>query len=321
MRRFLCILGAGLMVATLAAVPALAASFPTKPINVLCVFGPGGSADLGMRVVAEYATQNGFPMNVVNKPGGGGSQSALEVAKARPDGYTLLFTSSSALSTLPLMKNAGYTIQDFAPVADVSDMPLTFCARTDSGLKSFVEWMDKARAEPGKYNYGSPGSLTSQLLFMTTLLKKKFPGVEAPHVPYQSGHEVNTALLGNHIKAAFGVPGTNKNYLQSGDFTLLATSAPKRLEEYPNAPTFAELYGDEFVWVSYHGVLAPKKTPKAVVDAISGIIKKALADPAVIERFKKIGITADYKDPAQFGKLIMDTHKFVDDSLTELKLK
>ena len=281
--------------------PAQAATYPSKPINVLCVFGPGGAADLALRVVAEYATKHGFTMNVVNKPGGSGTQSGMETLKARPDGHTVLFSSSS-LITVPLMKNVGYQPDAFIPVADITDMPLTFCVRSDSGIKSFAEWMEQAKKHPGEYNYGSPGSITAQRLFLSTLIRDKFPGADVPHVPYTSGHEANTALLSNHIKAVFGVPGTNQNYLKSGDFTLLAVSSPERLPQYPDVPTFRELYGDKYVWYSFHGLFVNKKTPKAVVDKLSGIVEAALKDPDVLEKFEKLSVTADYKTPEAFKK-------------------
>ena len=317
------LLGASLAVLATVVVlsfPCAAAQYPQKPITINCVFGPGGSADLGLRVVAEYATKNGFTMNVVNKAGGGGSQSAMDTLRARPDGYTVLFSSPSAMIILPSMQNAGYTLEDFTPVANISDMPNTFCALTASGIKTFKEWMDRAIAEPGKYNYGSPGSVTSQRLLMTTLIQDKFPGANVPHVPYQSGHEANTALLGGHTKAAFGVPGTNKNYLQSGEFTLLAVTSAKRLPEYPNVPTFSEMFGDRYVWASFHGLFVPKATPKDVVDKLSSIVKAALEDPEVLAKFDKIGITADYLNPADYAKETSRVLAFVKEAVKGLKM-
>lgn len=320
MKRLFCAVLTAALAVGLCASPATAAKkYPTKPINVLCVYGPGGAADLALRVVAEYATKNGFTMNVVNKPGGGGSQASIEVLKSRPDGHTVLFTSTG-LITLPLLKNVGYKPSDFQPVADITDMPLTFCVRSDSGIKTFPEWIAQAKDNPGQFNYGSPGSITAQRLFMSTLIRDKFSGYEVPHVPYTSGHEANTALLGNHIKAAFGVPGTNQNYLRSGDFALLAVTSPERLPEYPDAPTFKELYGDKYVWFSFHGLFVNKRTPKEVVDALSGIVGAALKDPEVIDKFQKIGVTANYRTPEEFQQTVTRYEAFITEAMEGLNL-
>lgn len=320
MKRLFSVLLTAALSVSLCAIPALAAKkYPSKPINVLCVYGPGGAADLALRVVAEYATKHGFTMNVVNKSGGGGSQASLEVLKSRPDGHTVLLTSSG-LITLPLLKNVGYKPSDFTPVADITDMPLTFCVRSDSGVKTFPEWMELAKKNPGQYNYGSPGSITAQRLFMSTLIRDKFPGCDVPHVPYGSGHEANTSLLGNHTKAAFGVPGTNQNYLKSGDFTLLAVSSPERLPQYPDVPTFKELYGDKYVWFSFHGLFVNKKTPKDVVDQLSAIVSEALKDPEVLDKFEKIGVSADYKNPEEFQKTVSRYESLIAEAMEGLNL-
>lgn len=296
-----------------------AAKYPRKPITIYCVYGPGGAADLALRLVAEHAGKKGISINVVNKPAGGGTVAALDTLKARPDGYTALLISTG-LITMPMMKNVGFHTDDFTAVANISDMPATFCVLSTSGINSFAEWMEKAKAEPGVYNYGSPGAITSQRLIMTTLVNEKFPGVQVAHVPYGSGHDVNTALLGGHIKAAFGVPGTNRNYLKSGQFKLLAVTSSKRLAEYPDAPTFSELYGERYTWQSFHGLFVPKKTPKAVVDALAAIVKDALDDPEVIAKFDKIGATADYRGPEEFAASTAKLRKFVEEAFQGLNL-
>ena len=187
MKRVSSFIMAALVALGLCAAPADAApKYPAKPINLLCVFGPGGAADLGLRVVAEYATKHVFTMNVVNMPGGSGTQAAMQVLNTRADGYNVLF-GSTGLVSLPIMKKVGYTIHSFTPVADITDMPLTFCVRTDSGITSFEQWMGEAKKNPGQYSYGSPGSITSQRQFLSVLIKDKFPDVSVNHVPYGSG--------------------------------------------------------------------------------------------------------------------------------------
>lgn len=294
-------------------------NYPRKPITVYCVYGPGGAADLALRLVAEHAGKKGISINVVNKAAGGGSVAALDTLKAKPDGYTVLF-ASTALITLPMMKNVGFTLDDFRMVANISDMPLTFCSLTSSGIKTFDDWMAKAKAEPGKYSYGSPGPISSQRLFMTTLINEKFPDVKVQHVPYPSGHEVNTALLGGHIQSAFGVPGTNRNYLLSGEFTLLAVTSPKRLPEYPDVPTFAEKFGDFYTWASFHGLFVSKKTPDDIVEKLDSIVREALTDPEVVAKFEKIGTTADYRGEKAFTESTQTMRKFIEQAFKGLDM-
>lgn len=283
------------------AMPANAANYPTKPVTIVTAFGAGGAADLAMRLVAEYATKKGFVINVTNKPASGGSQAGQDVLKARADGYTVLYSTPN-LQTLGLTKKLGFKItEDFVPVATITMVPMTFCVRSDSGVQTFDQWMDEALKNPGKYNYGSTGPVSSQFMFMTTLFKAKFPKADVPNVPYSGGHEVNTALLGSHIKAAFGIPGTNKNYLTSGDFKLLAVTSANRLPEYPDAPTFTELYGPEHTWLSYHGLFVKKGTPEPIITKLAAIVKEALNDPEVRQGFQKIGTTPDYLSPKEFA--------------------
>ena len=320
MKRVSSFIMAALVALGLCAAPADAApKYPAKPINLLCVFGPGGAADLGLRVVAEYATKHGFTMNVVNMPGGSGTQAAMQVLNTRPDGYNVVFGSTSFLS-LPMMKKVGYTMDDFTPVADITDMPMTFCVSSKSGITSFAQWMEEAKKNPGQYNYGSPGSITSQRQFLSVLIKDKFPDVVVNHVPYGSGHEVNTALLGNELKAAFGVPGTNQNYLKSGEFKLLAVSSAQRLPDFPDSPTFAELYGDKYTWVSFHGIFVKKGTPEPIVKALSDIVGQALADPEVQAKFEKIGITTNYRNYKDFAEFLKGVKAQSVEALTLLGL-
>ena len=309
-----------LMVALVASsMPARAATFPTKQINVMCMFGAGGVTDLVLRVVAEYAGKHGFAMNVINKPGGGGAQAGIEVKKARADGYTLLFASPSFI-TLTQMKNVGCTIDDFIPVAGVTEMYINFCLRSDSPIKSFGEWMELAQKEPAKFNYGSPGSISSQRMFMTKLLKEKFNSFALPHVPYQSGHDVNTALLGNHIAAAFTVPGVSMPYLKSGEFKMLAVSSEQRLPDFPNVPTFRELFGEQYYWTSFNGFFAPRNTPKDVVDALAKVIKEAMADPDVQAKMVKLAMPVVYKSPEAFAEDVKRMDTLTREALTDMKL-
>lgn len=290
---------------------AKAADYPTKPITAYCMYGPGGVADLALRVFADYASRNGYNMNVVNMPGGSGAKAGLELLKSRPDGYKVLF-ATTALSQTAARKNLGFSIKDdFIPVAGLNMMYLSFCTDAKSDIMTMQDWIDKAIENPGTYTYSSPGAFSTQRIFMTNLFNKKFPGSMPKNVPFASGNEANSALLGGHVSAAMGVPGTNKPYIDSGDFRFLAVSSPERLEEYPDVPTFAELYGDEFVSGTYHIIYVHKDTPKEIIAQLETLVKNALADPEVAEKLNTMMFAPEFDTSEQAIQKVRDHYDYV----------
>lgn len=283
--------------------PAQAAKFPTKPITVYIPYGAGGGADLILRIIAEYTTKNGYSMKVVNKTSGGGALASMDVARSRPDGHTLLF-SSTGFIIQPTQNNVGYTYDDFVPIANASHMTLTFSVHKDSNINTFQEFVELSRKNPGKYNYGIPSALSAQRLFMSVLAAKEFPDAKIKAVPFGGGHEANTALLGKKTTAAFGVVSTHKNYVASGDFKLLAVSSKERLEAYPDVPTFAEIYGEEHIWQSFNTFFAPKKTKKNILADLETLFMNALNDKEVIEKIEKLGATVDFEDTATITRTL-----------------
>lgn len=277
------------------------AAYPDRPVTIIVPFGPGGAVDIAARILAEYAqNKHKITLNVVCKAGGAGAPAMLDVAKARPDGYTFGFPALATFSATPQIKNTGYTIKDFRGVAQISVMWLSLAVNSDSSIKSFTDLVEAAKKDPGKVNFATHGALSTQRLVMANMLKK-FPGVELTHISYGSGHEVSTALLGRHVVSGFGVTTNHKPYVQSGEFTMIGVSSPERLAEFPDVPTFAEQLGsDEYVFGSSHGLLAPKKTPDDRVEVMQNLIKEALADPDVQAKFAKAGLTADYLPAAEF---------------------
>lgn len=296
------------------------AKFPSKPITAYCVFGPGGVGDLSLRVLADYATKNGYNMNVVNMPGGGGAQAGLEVLKARPDGHRLLFATTS-LTVAAARKNLGFKItEDFIPVAGLNTMYLSFCVNAKSNIKTMQEWIDLAVANPGKYAYASPGAVSTQRLFMTNLLNKKYPNSNVQNVPFASGNEGNSALLGGHISAVIGVPGTNKPYIDSGDFNFLAVTSPERLAEYPDVPTFAELYGEEFFGGIYHVIYAHKNTPKEIIAELEAVFGAALTDPETAEKLTGMLFEPQFDTSEVATQKVKEQHAFVVEAMKGLDL-
>lgn len=276
------------------------AAYPDRPVNIIIPFGPGGAVDIAARILAEYfQTKHNITLNIVCKGGGAGAPAMLDVAKARPDGYTYGFPALSTFSTTPQVKKTGYGIKDFQGVAQITNMWLSLAVNADSPIKDFKGLIEAAKADPGKVNYATHGALSSQRLFMSGILKA-FPGVELPHVAYTSGHDVSTALLGRHVTSGFGVTTNQKPYVLSGDFRIIGVASPQRLPEFPDVPTFAEQLGPEYTFPSPHGLVAPKRVPHDRVIVMQNLLKAALEDPDVKAKFSKAGLSTDFMPADQF---------------------
>lgn len=289
------------LLAPVAPSPAQAA-YPDRPVNIIIPFGPGGAVDIAARILAEwFQTKHKITLNIICKAGGAGAPAMLDVAKAKPDGYTFGFPALATFSTTPQVKKTGYTLKDFQAVVQITNMWLSLAVSADSGIMNFQDLINAAKAEPGKVNFATHGALSSQRLFMSGVMQK-FPGVELPHVAYTSGHEVSTALLGKHITSGFGVITNQKPYVQSGDFRIIGVTSPQRLPEYPDVPTFAEQVGEEFVFPSPHGLITQSKVSHDKVIIMQNLVKDALEDPEVKEKFAKAGLTVDYLPAAEFQK-------------------
>ena len=275
--------------------------------------------DIAARILAEwFQTKHDITLNIVCKGGGAGAPAMLDVAKARPDGYTFGFPAIATFSTTPQIKNTGYSLKDFRAVAQITVMWLSLAVNSDSGIKDIKGLMEAAKANPGKINFATHGALSTQRLFMARLLKA-FPDVNLPHVGYTSGHEVSTALLGRHITSAFGVTTNQKPYVESGDFTMIGVSSPQRLPDFPDVPTFAEQIGDEYTFASSHGLVAPKRVPNDRIETMQNLLKEALADPDVQAKFAKAGLTTDYLPADQFQTAVNDMWKTIGDIMKENK--
>lgn len=298
------------------------AAYPDRPVTIIIPFGPGGAVDIAARILAEYfQSKHQITLNVVCKGGGAGAPAMLDVAKARPDGYTFGFPAIATFSATPQIKNTGYSKDDFKAVAQITNMWLSIAVNKDSGITDLNGLFEMAKKEPGKYNYATHGALSTQRIFMSNVLKA-YPDVNLPHISYTSGHDVSTALLGKHVTAGFGVTTNQKPYVASGDFTMIGVSSPERLEEFPNVPTFKEQLGnnDAFVFASSHGWLAPKKTPDSCIITMQNLLKEALADTDVQEKFKKAGLTTDYLPAAEFQKVVDNIWTYIGTTLKENNL-
>ncbi len=248
-----------------------AEKYPSRPINLIVPYAPGGASDLASKVVADKVAEFlGQPIVSQYKPGGGGSLGAALVAKAKPDGYTVLVGSSTPLVLSPIVKKMDYKLEDFIPMGIYGETPIWVVVKKDAPWKTLGDFVAAAKASPGKITVTSYGKLT--IADFTIEMLAKQAGVQLTHVPYKATPEAIAAVLGGHGQAAFttGAGGL----LESGSIRILAAAADQRIEGLPDIPTFKEA-GYPFSITSSYTFCVPKGAPKEIVDTLSMAQKKA----------------------------------------------
>jgi tripartite-type tricarboxylate transporter receptor subunit TctC len=260
-----------LVFAFLSAAPAAEKGYPVKPVNMIIGFSPGGATDLGSKIIAEKMSEFlGQPLIATYKPGGGGTLSASFVAKAKPDGYTVL-SILSFMNLPPEVKALDYKLDDFILTGMWGRAPYYICVKADSKWKTFKDFIEAAKKEPGKYTFGTIGT-TGGGYFIYELLVK-YAGIKLTYVPFKSCADTMTAVLGGHVDLYF-CPGagfiSEKTVVRT-----LAISEEKRIEAYPDIPTIMEA-GYPITFSTLYGFAFPKGTSKEIVDKFSIAQKKAI---------------------------------------------
>jgi tripartite-type tricarboxylate transporter receptor subunit TctC len=241
-----------------------AGEYPTKPVNMIVAYAAGGAADLCSKPIADKMAEFlGQPMISVYKPGGGGSLGASFVARAKPDGYTVLLGSSTPLAISPVVKKMDYTLEDFALIGIFGKGPLWLLVKGDARWKTLKDFVEEAKKNPGKLSVGSYGQLSASHFCIESFSKQA--GIKLTHVPYKSSGEAQTALLGGHIDSGL-VKGAG-GHLESGALRVLAAAAEKRLEWFSDIPTFKE-FGYSVLANQWNSFCVPKKTPPEIVNKL-----------------------------------------------------
>jgi len=264
------LLQGGAAAATALALPGFAQAWPARPIRLVVPFPPGSSPDLIARLVAEpLAAALGQPVVVDNKPGAGGNLGTGLVAEAEPDGYTFLFTIQGPLVTAPLLsRSLGYDpARELAPITLVATSPNLLVVDPKLGADTLADFVRVARQRKGELNYGSVGNGSAAHLAME--LFKSRAGIELVHVPYQGFPQVVNAILAGQVQAGFMVPGIAMGQVRAGRLRGLAVSTLGRSGALPEFPTLVEQGYDGFEAISWQAVLAPAKTPAAIVERVS----------------------------------------------------
>lgn len=301
-------LGRALAVILIAASVVAAAdaqNYPVKPIRIVAPFGPGGLVDVLSRAVGEkMRARLGQPIVVDNRPGSGGNIGAAIVARAEPDGYTILMSSAGILSInealYPKMPFDPQTA--FTPVSLVAQMNMLAVVNSASPIRTAGDLIAAARKEPGKLTFGSPGHGTTGHLGME--LFQHAAKVKLNHIPYKSAAEAALAVVGNQIQGVFDNPPTVLPHIRAGRLRALAYAAPRRFPLLPDLPTFDESGLKGFEASSWFGMVAPAKTPRPVVVLLAREVESALREPDVQKRFADLGATLVGNTPEQFGTFI-----------------
>lgn len=302
-RRFLAQAAAGL------ALPGLAlaqSDWPNKPVRVICNFPPGSSPDALIRAVTQPLQQAlGQTFVVENRAGASGMIGAEAVAKAAPDGYTLLMTAGSTITTNPhvFSKMAFDPAKDLVPVAGLARLNLFLVTRGDFPANNVREFLAYLKKNPGKVTYGSAGNATG--LHLAGEMLKAQANVFAVHVPYKGASLALQDLLGGQIDFYFD-PGIALGHVKAGKLKMLAVAAPKRSSLYPDVPTLHEAGLKNFDAGTTHGLYAPDGTPPAIIERLNREINNALAQPAVKAQIATLAAEPSPMTPAQFAALMRE---------------
>jgi tripartite-type tricarboxylate transporter receptor subunit TctC len=289
------------LVALLSGFSAPAQDFPTRPIRILNGFQAGGPPDIALRrIAAGLESRLGQPVVVENRPGATGTIAAGSVARAEPDGYTLLFGVAANLAVAPaMMANPPYDpAKAFSPIIEVARGPYVWVVRSDAPARTLPEFIVWSRQNPGKLNYASPGQ--GSVHHLSTELFKQAAGMHIVHVPYKGGLYV--ALIAGEVQAMFeSMPGPLP-HLEAGKIRVLGVTGNRRLRVLPDVPTFAEQGVADIDVSSWWGVVGPAGMPPSIIARLNSAIAEVLADPDLQATMAKWGIEPTPGTPESFGE-------------------
>jgi tripartite-type tricarboxylate transporter receptor subunit TctC len=287
-----------------AAVPAWAQPYPARPVRFLVPFGPGGVGDITARVAAQRMSVSlGQQVIIDNRPGAGGIVASEIVAKAEPDGYTMLLLNNAHAISMSLFKSLPYdTLRDFAPVSSLATFSLVLMVSPDSPLKSVKDLIASARANPGKLNVGTIQIGATQHL--STELFKSMTGTDWVHVPYTNTGLLVTGLRSNSVQVAFEFIAPVIGLVKAGQFRALAVTTRTRFSGLPDVPTVQESGVPGFEVTSWNGIGVPAKTPRPIIDRLNRAMAEALAAPDVKQRFQELAVDTFPSTPEAYRKHI-----------------
>jgi tripartite-type tricarboxylate transporter receptor subunit TctC len=301
-----CLATAACWLVAFGGLPADAQSFPTRMIKIVVPFPPGGPTDVAARLVAQpLSTALGQSVIIENQTGAGGRTGSKAVARAAPDGYTLLLGGTNLNAIVPaLYKNLDYdAINSFTAAAAIAADAAVMVVNPAVPAKTVSEFVQYAKANPGKLKYGSAPGLASHLA--AELLKVK-AGIDVPFIPYRGGAPAIADLLGGQIDMIFNNKAVLLQLILDGKLRALVVTAESRWPELPDVPTMRECGFENFPSETWYGLLAPVGTPAPAIDKLNAAVNEVLKSPALRTSLAKLGIDAKARTAQQFGAVLAD---------------
>jgi tripartite-type tricarboxylate transporter receptor subunit TctC len=296
---------AGLLAFTLGVPLAASAqsAFPDRPVRLVVGFAPGGS-DISARIIAQKLSQLwGQQVLVDNKPGAGGNIGAEIVAKAAPDGYTLLMAVNSYTINTVVYKGLSWDLlRDFTPLGRFGALPMVVVVNEKMPVRTMTEFVSFAKANPGKLNYGTAGPATAPHMATEEFSHKA--GLSMAHIPYKGSGPSVQALLADEVQVSFGAQSAFDAFIKAGRLRPLAVTTAARQPQLPDVPTIKEATGIDFDADIWYGLLGPAKLPPAVASKISDDLRKVMTDPDTLNRLRDVGVQPAYLSPADMGELM-----------------
>lgn len=281
-------------------------NYPKQPITIVVPFAPGGGADITTRIVSQELTKRlDANIIIVHRPGAGTQIANSSVARARPDGYTLLLGVTNLIQAPGLYKELPYDVfEDFAPIAQLATTASTFTVPASSGITTFAEFMEYAKAKKGTLNYGSTGNgITTHLhgaQFNSML------DLDMVHVPYAGTAPLINALLGDQVECAFVDISPLKPHVEAGKLNVLACTGPNRTLLFPDVPTLAELGVQGFESVAWFSLFGPAGMPQPAVELLSEHIQEVLKMDSVKGRLHELGLVPSALNRQEFAQSMVD---------------
>jgi tripartite-type tricarboxylate transporter receptor subunit TctC len=302
-RRIMGVLIAATTVVLAAAGPTRA-DYPEKPIRLLLPFPAGGAVDIVARAItAKMAEELGKPFVIENKAGAGGIIATDAVAKAPPDGYTLLLTTPNHTINAALQAALPYdTEKDLAPVSVVAEVPEVLVSYPGAGFTTFAEFVDYAKKNPGKLNYSSAGIGTLPHITMELLLRRT--GIEVAHIPYRGAAPAMTDLLAGVVQLKLDTYTTSNPQVVAGKLRMLGIASRHRSKLMPDTRTIAEMGLPDYEGILWIAIMAPAGTPQAIVDKLAAASAKAARTPEIVERLQRDGVEPVGGTPSELAVLI-----------------
>jgi len=294
----------GLLILVAAGNAMAAQPYPTKPIRFIVPFGPGGVGDITARLAAQKMSASlGQQVIIDNRPGAGGIVASELVAKAEPDGHTMLLLNNAHAVSMSLFKSLPYdTLRDFAPVTSISTFSIVVLVAPDSPIKSVKELIAAARASPGKLNAGTIQIGATQHL--SSELFMSLAGINVVHVPYTNTGAVLAALRGNSVQVAFEFIAPVIGQIKAGQLRALAVSTPSRSSSLSDVPTVQEAGVPGYEVMSWNGIGVPAKTPRAIIERLNRAAVEGLNSPDLKQRFNELAVETRPDTPEGFRKLV-----------------